>query len=56
MGRRLALALALVVTFAAVAAIMLKVMPSPLRDSDYLIVGSVSTLVSLMLLFVLIIP
>jgi hypothetical protein len=41
--------------FAAVAGIMLKVMPAPLKDSDYLIIGSVATLVSLLLLFVLLI-
>jgi hypothetical protein len=55
MRRALALFLALVVTFAAVAAIMLKAMPSPLKDSDYLIIGSVATMVSLLMLFVLIV-
>jgi hypothetical protein len=54
MGRTLSLALALVLIFAAVAGIMLKVMPAPLKDSDYLIIGSVATMVSLLLLFVLI--
>ena len=37
--------------FAVVAAIMLKVMPGPLKDSDYLVVGSVATLVALLALF-----
>ena len=55
MGRTISLALALVFVFAAVAGIMLKVMPAPLKDSDYLIIGSVSTMVSLLLLFVLLI-
>ena len=55
MARTLALALALVFIFAAVAGIMLKVMSAPLKDSDYLIIGSVSTMVSLVLLFVLLI-
>jgi hypothetical protein len=55
MARTLSLALALVFIFAAVAGIMLKVMPAPLKDSDYLIIGSVATLVSLLLLFVLLI-
>ena len=55
MGRTISLALALVIVFAAVAGIMLKVMPAPLKDSDYLIIGSVSTMVSLLLLFVLLI-
>jgi uncharacterized membrane protein len=52
MGRTLALALAVVLMFAAVAVIMLKLMPAPLKDSDYLIIGSVATLVSLLALFV----
>ena len=55
MGRTISLALALVFIFAAVAGIMLKLMPAPLKDSDYLIIGSVSTMVSLLLLFVLLI-
>jgi hypothetical protein len=55
MGRTISLTLALVFIFAAVAGIMLKVMPAPLKDSDYLIIGSVATMVSLLLLFVLLI-
>jgi uncharacterized membrane protein len=55
MVRTISLSLALVFVFAAVAGIMLKVMPAPLKDSDYLIIGSVSTMVSLLLLFVLLI-
>ena len=55
MGRTLSLALAVVFIFAAVAAIMLKVMPAPLKDSDYLIIGSVATMVSLLMLFLLVV-
>jgi uncharacterized membrane protein len=55
MGRTISLALAVVFMFAAVAGIMLKLMPAPLKDSDYLIIGSVATMVSLLLLFVLLI-
>jgi hypothetical protein len=55
MGRTISLALAAVFIFAAVAVIMLKVMPTPLKDSDYLIIGSVSTMVSLVTLFVVLI-
>jgi hypothetical protein len=55
MARTLSLALALVFIFAAVAGIMLKVMPTPLKDSDYLIIGSVATMVSLLILFVLVV-
>jgi uncharacterized membrane protein len=55
MGRTISLALAVVFMFAAVAGIMLKLMPAPLKDSDYLIIGSVATMLSLLLLFVLLI-
>jgi len=55
MARTLSLAFALVFIFAAVAGIMLRVMPAPLKDSDYLIIGSVATLVSLLILFVLVV-
>jgi hypothetical protein len=55
MGRTISLALAAVFIFATVAVIMLKVMPTPLKDSDYLIIGSVSTMVSLVTLFVVLI-
>jgi hypothetical protein len=55
MGRTLSLALAVVFIFGAVAAVMLKVMPAPLKDSDYLIVGSVATMVSLVMLFLLVV-
>jgi hypothetical protein len=44
-----------VLVFAAVAVIMLKVMPAPLKDADYLIIGSVATLVSLLALFVVVV-
>lgn len=55
MVRTLSLALALLFIFAAVAGIMVKIMPAPLKDSDYLIIGSVATMVSLLMLFVLLI-
>jgi hypothetical protein len=55
MPRTPLLALALVFVFAAVAAIMYKLMPAPLKDSDYFVIGSVATLVSLGVLFALIV-
>lgn len=55
MARTISLTLALVFIFAAIAGIMVKLMPAPLKDSDYLIIGSVATMVSLLLLFVLLI-
>jgi hypothetical protein len=38
--------------FAAVAAVMVAIMPSPLKDSDYLVIGSIATLVALLVMFV----
>ena len=55
MPRTLGLAAALIFIFAAVAVIMLKVMPGPLKDSDYLVIGTVATMVSLLALFVLLV-
>jgi hypothetical protein len=51
MPRAFSLALAGVCVFVIVAAIMLKVMPGPLKDSDYMVIGSVATLVALLVLF-----
>jgi len=55
MKRALGLGGALVFIFAAVAGIVLKLMPGPLKDSDYLVIGTVATMVSLLVLFVLLI-
>ncbi len=51
MPKTLVLVLGVLCVFGAVAAIMIKVMPAPLKDSDYLVIGSVATLVSLLVLF-----
>lgn len=51
MKRTLILVLGVICVFAVVAAILLKLMPGPLKDSDYLVIGSVATLVSLLALF-----
>jgi hypothetical protein len=51
MKRALLLALVVVLVFSGVAAVLLQFMPQPLKDSDYLVVGSVATLVSLLVLF-----
>ena len=45
------LALAVALVFAVVAGVMLAVMPGPLKNSDYLVIGSVATLVALLALF-----
>jgi ABC-type Fe3+-siderophore transport system permease subunit len=50
-ARTLALILGAMFSFGVVAAIMLKVMPEPLTDSDFLVIGSVATLVSILVLF-----
>jgi drug/metabolite transporter (DMT)-like permease len=52
MRRALLLGLAGVCVFVVAAAIMTKLMPDPLKDSDYLVIGSVATLVALLVLFV----
>ncbi|HEX5432455.1 MAG TPA: hypothetical protein VFW83_10845 [Bryobacteraceae bacterium] len=51
MRRPAILALGAICAFAAAAAILMKLMPSPLKDSDYLVIGSVATLVALLALF-----
>ena len=45
----------MILIFAAVAGIMLRLMPAPLKDSDYLVIGTVATLVSMLVLFLLLI-
>ncbi|HLH39936.1 MAG TPA: hypothetical protein VKX39_12370 [Bryobacteraceae bacterium] len=52
MPRALTLALAAACIFAVVAAAMLRLMPRPLKDSDYMVIGSVATLIALLGLFV----
>jgi hypothetical protein len=51
MRRALLLGLAAVCVFAVVAAILTKLTPDPLQESDYLVIGSVATLVSLLVVF-----
>ena len=55
MTRTVGLAAALIFIFAAVAGIMVKVMPAPLKDSDFLVIGTVATMASLLALFVLLV-
>jgi hypothetical protein len=51
MTRPVMLAGAALCIFVVVALVMLAVMPAPLKESDYLIVGSVATIVALLVLF-----
>ena len=51
----LVLVLGMMVVFAAVAAILLQVVPGPHRSTDYLVIGTLATFVSLLVLFVVLI-
>jgi hypothetical protein len=51
MRRGLILGLGAACVFVVVAATLLRLMPGPLRESDYLVIGSVATLVALLVLF-----
>ncbi len=55
MRRGLILGLGAACVFVVVAAILLRLMPGPLRESDSLVIGSVATLVSLLVLFLLLV-
>jgi len=55
MKRGLILGAVALVVFALVTALMLRFMPAPMKESDYVIVGSVATLVALGVLFVMLI-
>jgi hypothetical protein len=55
MKRGLMLGALAVCVFVVVAAIMLKLMPAPFKESDYMVIGSVSTLVALGVLFLVLI-
>lgn len=45
------LAAAILILFAAVSAVLLHLLPGPHEETDYLVIGAVSTLVSLLALF-----
>ncbi len=51
MQRTSILVLAVIFVFAAVSALMLKLMPEPLKDSDFLVIGTVATLASVLTVF-----
>ena len=50
--RQIVLVLGGVCVFAVTAAVMVAVLPAPLKDTDYLVIGSIATLVSLLVMFV----
>jgi hypothetical protein len=49
------LGVAVLFIFVAVTAVLLKLMPGPRKDSDYLVIGSIATLISLAAVFLLVI-
>lgn len=53
--RQVLLILGGICVFGVAAVVMLKLMPAPLKDSDYLVIGSVATLVSLLVMFLVLI-
>jgi hypothetical protein len=55
MPRGWILGLAGVCVFATVAGVMLAIMPAPLKESDYMVIGTVATLVTLLVLFLVVI-
>jgi len=55
MRRGLMLGAAALCVFVVVAALMLKLMPAPLKESDYMVIGSVATLVALGVLFLVLV-
>jgi hypothetical protein len=55
MMRQILLVLGGVCVFGVAAVVMLRLMPAPLKDSDYLVIGSVATLVSLLVMFLVLI-
>ena len=56
MLRNAALGLSIAIVFALVVVMMANVMPAPLRQIDYMVIGSVATLVSMSVLFLALIP
>ena len=55
MRRPLMLAAAGLCVFVIVAATMLKFVPQPHKESDYMVIGSVATLVALVVMFIVLI-
>jgi hypothetical protein len=55
MPRGWLLGLAGICVFAMVAGVMLAVMPAPLKESDYMVIGTVATLAALLVLFLVVI-
>jgi hypothetical protein len=55
MKRGLMLGAAALCVFVVVAGVLLMVMPAPLKESDYMVIGSVATLVALGVVFLVLV-
>jgi len=51
MPYKLALTIAVVAIFSVTVAILVRVLPSPLRTTDYMVIGAVATFLCMLLLF-----
>lgn len=56
MQKTIVVVLGALLVFGAAAALILRLMPEPIEDSDYLIAGCVATLVALLVLFFGLVP
>jgi CDP-diglyceride synthetase len=56
MKKTVIVVLGALLVFGAVAAVILRFMPEPIEDSDFLVAGSVATLVALLVLFLGLVP
>lgn len=55
LGRIAALAVAMILVFGAVVTILLKIIPEPRKETDYLVIGTVATFAALAMLFIVLI-
>jgi hypothetical protein len=51
MRNKIVPAVAFLFTFALISALMMKILPDPLQEFDYMLIGTVATLVSMLVLF-----
>jgi len=51
MLRKVALGLGIAIVFGLVAVVMVSILPGPLRQTEFMMIGAVSTLVSMLVLF-----
>jgi hypothetical protein len=51
MPNKLGVAIALVLIFGVTVAVLVRVLPGPLRPTDYLVIGAVATFLCMLLLF-----